>query len=133
LFLACWGPKLIWDILAKIGFSDYSDALYMTKVAIDLLPFIHTCVNPVIYAFTAARFRKQTRAFLARHPLLARVFCVGCSCRPAAHADVSPGDPRLLRRRHALAPTRENLDVQVTVTYNARSNAYPIRPNVGNF
>lgn len=49
LFLVCWGPRLLLNALMKWGLSSYDHTVYHLRIAFYLLPFIHSCINPVIY------------------------------------------------------------------------------------
>ena len=49
LFLICGGSRLMLEIFIKYGLDTYSQVEYSTRVAINLLPYIHSCINPFIY------------------------------------------------------------------------------------
>ena len=49
LFLFCWGPRLLLNTLIKWGLSSYDTIVYQLRIAFNLLPFIHSCLNPFIY------------------------------------------------------------------------------------
>jgi hypothetical protein len=51
LFLASWGPKLIFLILIEAATALSSTTFftmesYIVRTVFDLLPFVHTCINP---------------------------------------------------------------------------------------
>ncbi|XP_071118624.1 QRFP-like peptide receptor [Haliotis cracherodii] len=60
VFLLCWGPKLIIRILQRrnSGALWYQSAL-ITKIVLDCLPYIQSCLNPIIYGFMSRNFRKS--------------------------------------------------------------------------
>lgn len=58
LFLVCWGPHLFWNILIKIGLNSYSGDMYSLNLTFKLLPFIHSCMNPIIYSLMSSNFRR---------------------------------------------------------------------------
>uniref|UniRef100_T1JNM4 G-protein coupled receptors family 1 profile domain-containing protein n=1 Tax=Strigamia maritima TaxID=126957 RepID=T1JNM4_STRMM len=79
LFLICWGPRLIMELLIKHHLDVFSPAVYHIRITFYLLPFIHGCINPVIYGFMSTKFRRQ----------LVRLCCARCRRRrrPARFVD----------------------------------------------
>ena len=80
LFLICWGPKLIFPIgleLANtLGYTTYyTQQWYFVRVIFNLIPFVHSCINPLIYSFMSKNFRRSMQRQLHR-------FCAffGCKC-----------------------------------------------------
>ncbi|CAG5123002.1 unnamed protein product, partial [Candidula unifasciata] len=62
VFLLCWGPKLLFSIFQRIGFNwIYNHWAYTLKITINLLPFIHSCLNPIIYGFMSRSFRSRMK------------------------------------------------------------------------
>ena len=57
LFLICWGPRLIMNVLVKSGLSIYSNWTYNTRIGCNLLSFVHSALNPFVYGFMSSRFR----------------------------------------------------------------------------
>nr|XP_027235612.1 LOW QUALITY PROTEIN: cholecystokinin receptor type A-like [Penaeus vannamei] len=51
LFMACWGPKIVFFVFLKNGLAQgsFKPLVYNMRVALGLLPFIHSCLNPIIY------------------------------------------------------------------------------------
>ncbi|MPD04070.1 hypothetical protein E2C01_099739 [Portunus trituberculatus] len=51
LFMACWGPKIVFFVFQKNGFSQesFKPLVYNMRICLGLLPFIHSCLNPIIY------------------------------------------------------------------------------------
>ncbi|KAK3879997.1 hypothetical protein Pcinc_015479 [Petrolisthes cinctipes] len=51
LFMACWGPKIVFIVIQKNGLAQtaFHQWVYNTKVCLGLLPFVHSCLNPIIY------------------------------------------------------------------------------------
>ncbi|XP_037092317.1 galanin receptor type 2-like isoform X2 [Pollicipes pollicipes] len=58
LFMLCWGPRLIMRLMMVLGLPFYSNSTYSLKVAFYLLPFVHSCMNPVIYTLMSTNFRR---------------------------------------------------------------------------
>ncbi|KAK2718910.1 galanin receptor 2b-like isoform X2 [Artemia franciscana] len=58
LFLLCWGPRLIFNVIVKSGLEAYTKTVYYLRVTVYLLPFIHSCLNPVIYTLMSSNFRR---------------------------------------------------------------------------
>ncbi|ODN02604.1 Galanin receptor type 2 [Orchesella cincta] len=78
LFLVCWGPKLILTITLKLAFifglPIYSQEVYVCRVAFSLIPFVHSCINPIVYSFMSKNFRRSMNRQLGR-------CCVVCGCK----------------------------------------------------
>lgn len=70
LFLVCWGPKLILLVILKIafiqGYPIYSQIVYMMRVTFNLIPLVHSCINPIVYCFMSRNFRRAMRQQLGR-------------------------------------------------------------------
>ncbi|KAK2721957.1 galanin receptor 2a-like [Artemia franciscana] len=62
LFLLCWGPKFIVDTVKhQESFAAFTALFYKINYISYLLPFIHSCVNPVIYSFMSKNFRESMK------------------------------------------------------------------------
>lgn len=59
LFLICWGSRLSMEISIKIGLSTFSQEIYFLRIAINLLPYVHSCLNPFIYSLMSKNFRRS--------------------------------------------------------------------------
>uniref|UniRef100_T1J9Y4 G-protein coupled receptors family 1 profile domain-containing protein n=1 Tax=Strigamia maritima TaxID=126957 RepID=T1J9Y4_STRMM len=70
LFLVCWGPRVIMQILIKHGLTFYSPIIYSIRVACMQLPFVHSCLNPIIYSLMSSNFRRMILQSCTKH----------CSC-----------------------------------------------------
>ncbi|KAH9421430.1 hypothetical protein DERP_010567 [Dermatophagoides pteronyssinus] len=66
LFLLCWGPRLIMNVLVKSGLSTYSSWIYNTRVMCNLLSFIHSALNPFVYGFMSSNFRSMVCSSFGR-------------------------------------------------------------------
>ena len=78
LFLICWGPKLILAMILKLakvfGLEVYTQPIYVGRVVFSLIPFVHSCINPIIYSFMSKNFRRSLERQLSR--------CCGlCGCK----------------------------------------------------
>ena len=72
LFLFCWGSRLSMEISIKVGLDTFSQGMYFLRIAINLLPYVHSCLNPFIYSLMSKNFRRSMRR---------RLQClVSCSC-----------------------------------------------------
>ncbi|XP_074654545.1 cholecystokinin receptor type A-like [Tubulanus polymorphus] len=62
IFLLCWGPKLILQVLIKYkaGYL-YAKGAQYGKAFLYLLPYIQSCVNPIVYGFMSSNFRRGLR------------------------------------------------------------------------
>ncbi|XP_064606787.1 allatostatin-A receptor-like [Liolophura sinensis] len=62
VFLLCWGPKLILRILLKKKHEYlYFNAVFVARIVFDCLPYIQSCLNPIIYGFMSRNIRKSMR------------------------------------------------------------------------
>ncbi|XP_049953328.1 galanin receptor type 1-like isoform X1 [Schistocerca serialis cubense] len=61
LFLLCWGPRIIMNMLTKIGLQSFTPTEYTMRVVFNILPVIHACFNPVIYSFMSKNFRRSLK------------------------------------------------------------------------
>lgn len=59
IFLICWGPRLIFNIMIKYGLSSFTNSAYTARVACYLLSFIHSAVNPFVYGLMSSNFRRM--------------------------------------------------------------------------
>lgn len=78
LFLICWGSRLSMEISIKVGLDTFSHEMYVLRIAINLLPYIHSCINPFIYSLMSKNFR---RSMLRRWQRLSTTCCRSCCCR----------------------------------------------------
>lgn len=59
LFMVCWGPRLVMEIYLKCCLNDFSPAAYTLRFVFYLLPFVHSCLNPLVYCFMSSKFRAR--------------------------------------------------------------------------
>lgn len=57
LFLICWGPRLIFNVVVKLELQSYTSTTYTIRVASYLLSFIHSALNPFVYGLMSSTFR----------------------------------------------------------------------------
>ena len=57
LFVLCWGPTIVTEMLIGLGRQTFTQEFYVFKWVSSLLPFVHCCINPVIYCFMSKNFR----------------------------------------------------------------------------
>uniref|UniRef100_A0A0P4VXT6 G-protein coupled receptors family 1 profile domain-containing protein n=1 Tax=Scylla olivacea TaxID=85551 RepID=A0A0P4VXT6_SCYOL len=84
LFLLCWGPSIIMGVF------------YNFNIIFVLLPFIHCCINPVIYCSMSKNFRRAVKQYLScrrTNTSTASSCCVSLRC---CSKDAPPPGP--LRR-----------------------------------
>ncbi|XP_078680734.1 QRFP-like peptide receptor [Branchiostoma floridae x Branchiostoma belcheri] len=62
LYAIFWGPMLILNLAMKFELVDrYTQAVYAMRLAFTLLSLLHSCVNPIAYAFVSRNFRSGLR------------------------------------------------------------------------
>ncbi len=66
LFLICWGPRLIMEIIIKCCLSVFNNFTYLLRITFYLLPFVHSCLNPIVYGFMSTKFRRRMFRFFDR-------------------------------------------------------------------
>ncbi|RWS30346.1 G protein-coupled receptor-like protein 3, partial [Leptotrombidium deliense] len=59
VFLVCWGPRLIMNVVIKFGLSSFDNYTYTTRVTCNLLSFVHCALNPFVYGFMSSSFRQM--------------------------------------------------------------------------
>ncbi|XP_067129971.1 allatostatin-A receptor-like [Centruroides vittatus] len=59
LFLVCWGPKLLMEIIRNCCLDVYNHGIYTSRFIFYLLPFVHSCLNPIVYCFMSTKFRRR--------------------------------------------------------------------------
>jgi hypothetical protein len=67
LFMACWGPKLLWDVALKATSQfDFSREMYEARVFLFLLPFVHASSNPILHFCMSSTLRESFKKLLTR-------------------------------------------------------------------
>ncbi|XP_069994926.1 allatostatin-A receptor-like isoform X2 [Penaeus vannamei] len=93
LFMACWGPKIVFFVFLKNGLAQgsFKPLVYNMRVALGLLPFIHSCLNPIIYSFMSTNFGRMMRRSCARDNCssLLHALCSGGASRTGRKAGVA--------------------------------------------
>lgn len=59
LFLLCWGPRFIMEVVMKMQLDLFTPSVYWTRVTLFLLPFIHALFNPIVYFIMSQSFRQS--------------------------------------------------------------------------
>ncbi|XP_032777367.2 cholecystokinin receptor type A [Daphnia magna] len=59
LFLICWGSRICMEISIKVGLESFSQGIYFLRVVINMLPYVHSCLNPFIYSLMSKNFRRS--------------------------------------------------------------------------
>ncbi|KAL4219805.1 hypothetical protein ACF0H5_020217 [Mactra antiquata] len=76
IFLICWGPKLIFRIIKYSDYAvyTYTEAHFNLQIALQCLPYVQSCLNPLIYGFMSKNFRKSVVTSCNNH-------MIGSQCR----------------------------------------------------
>ncbi|CAM1306181.1 Uncharacterised protein r2_g1587 [Pycnogonum litorale] len=77
LFLICWGPRVIVQVMIATVVS-YNHGVYTTRIISLVLPFVHSCFNPIVYGFMSSNFRRMLSRSCDRTCgcSIFRLFCV---------------------------------------------------------
>ncbi|XP_064605777.1 galanin receptor type 1-like [Liolophura sinensis] len=68
VFVLSWGPKLAFQIMQRLHLEIMHYQLAFTcKIILDCLPYIQSCINPLIYGFMSKNFRQSMRLACRRH------------------------------------------------------------------
>lgn len=59
LFLICWGSRISMEISIKVGLESFSQGIYFLRVVVNMLPYVHSCLNPFIYSLMSKNFRRS--------------------------------------------------------------------------
>ena len=61
LFVICWGPLLIDNVLKAVGHVETLnyDHLKPMRQAFAVMAYCNSCVNPIVYAFMSRNFRES--------------------------------------------------------------------------
>ncbi|XP_069693719.1 allatostatin-A receptor-like [Periplaneta americana] len=66
LFLVCWGLRIIMEVIIKFNLHSFTPTIYKLRITCNLLPLIHTCMNPFIYSFMSKNFRRSLQRQLEK-------------------------------------------------------------------
>ncbi|KAF2362515.1 G protein-coupled receptor rhodopsin-like [Trinorchestia longiramus] len=83
LFVLCWSPNLIVKICKSLDLQTFNQIFLSFTYLSNMLPFIHCCINPIIYCFMSNNFRKSMWRIMAK-----RQSC--CSDLARSHAGLPP-------------------------------------------
>ncbi|XP_053393811.1 allatostatin-A receptor-like [Mercenaria mercenaria] len=77
LFMVCWGPITVNNLLVAFGYLDdlHQGYLRPMRITFFLLSYFNSCTNPLVYAFMSRHFRntfKQTLFMLCRRYTILR-------------------------------------------------------------
>ncbi|CAL4096964.1 unnamed protein product [Meganyctiphanes norvegica] len=78
LFLLCWGPHIMIEILINLGLQSFDQYFYFFNSFVGLLPFIHCCINPIIYCLMSKNFRRSMKRLVKQSCLWRRCFYYCC-------------------------------------------------------
>ncbi|CAG5131987.1 unnamed protein product, partial [Candidula unifasciata] len=77
VFLICWGPKLIVQVMKKFHASVlYTRPAFIVILVISCLPYFQSCINPLIYFMMSKNIRQSIRHIVCSHAT-----CKRCSRR----------------------------------------------------
>ncbi|GFN95163.1 cholecystokinin receptor [Plakobranchus ocellatus] len=92
VFFVAWGPKLVLAVMKKYRVSFlYLPPAFVFERIFNILPFVQSCINPIIYVFMSRNIRTSIQH-------LACVVCACKSCRKNRPVEESPS--------HELLPTK---------------------------
>ncbi|XP_045104581.1 allatostatin-A receptor-like isoform X2 [Portunus trituberculatus] len=125
LFMACWGPKIVFFVFQKNGFSQesFKPLVYNMRICLGLLPFIHSCLNPIIYSFMSTNFGRMVRRTCAREncSTILNNLCLGAAkYRPRTEDHEVDNTPGVLM----VAPPSEPLYLENGVGYDLANTSF---------
>ncbi|KAL1430754.1 hypothetical protein MTO96_002357 [Rhipicephalus appendiculatus] len=94
LFVLCWAPILILNVLTAFGSVSTLNYSYLKplRTCFHLLSYLNSCVNPLVYGFMSRSFRVSFRDALVRLPTPAQ--------RAAARSHVPHEQDSHVQRQH---------------------------------
>ncbi|GAB6032757.1 hypothetical protein CHUAL_011624 [Chamberlinius hualienensis] len=99
LFLICWGPHLILNILQKQGLEYFTPFVYSLRNTFTLLPFVHSCLNPIIYSIMSSNFRRMMMRTCSQQSCVSHVPITICCQKQQSRSSLNGGSgaKRILR------------------------------------
>ncbi|XP_023222808.1 cholecystokinin receptor type A-like [Centruroides sculpturatus] len=119
LFLVCWGPRLILDIIKKCCLDVYNHGTYTIRFIFYLLPFVHSCLNPIVYCFMSTKFRKKMLRYFHRTCRRTTIFS---SCYP--NNKLNCRQPRL----KSVTSRNEVTHISSTYTFTSLASSMTFSP-----
>ncbi|XP_071541886.1 QRFP-like peptide receptor [Panulirus ornatus] len=121
LFIVCWGPLLILNVLQALNFiPDVDVRTKNAKIVLDLLSYFNSCMNPVVYGFMSKNFRKGFKRALCSftskdntHPSLSQ-----------SHT-LKPVSNRTVSRNGTTRTTTTTADKRARTEYGRRGHTSP--------
>ncbi|XP_042871095.1 galanin receptor 2a-like isoform X2 [Penaeus japonicus] len=127
LFMACWGPKIVFFVFLKNGLAQtsFKPLVYNVRVALGLLPFIHSCLNPIIYSFMSTNFGRLMRRSCARDNCssLLHSLCSGGASKSGRKTGVGydiPNTSYIDLNGHASSLATHHLRTQISENQDSR-------------
>ena len=132
LFLICWGPITINNLLVTFGTIDdlNQGILRPLRLIFFLLSYFNSCTNPIVYAFMSKHFRntfKQTLFLLCRRYALRKQQLDTPRYSAAETGSVSMASNRTLNAISETEDSRSNASIGRGHTIELRQTAYKSR------
>lgn len=124
LFLLCWGPRLIMQVMIKSGLETYSQGAYAAKVIFVLLSAIHSALNPFVYGFMSTNFRNMLWSCCRHRGSPSPGHSIGAS---TAHQHINPSvAQRLSAVPPSPAPPKESRQNQIKMINISALSQQPV-------
>ncbi|XP_045118284.1 galanin receptor 2a-like [Portunus trituberculatus] len=106
LFLLCWGPSIIMGVCINLGLIQFNEVFYNFNIIFVLLPFIHCCINPIIYCSMSKNFRRAVKQYIPCSRATATTTSTCCMSLHCCSTDAPPPGPlRRVVERACILPT----------------------------
>ncbi|PVD22855.1 hypothetical protein C0Q70_16114 [Pomacea canaliculata] len=110
VFFICWGPQLIINTMKRLPVNVYDRHSYHVSVMFSCLPYIQSCINPVIYVLMSKKIRESVCSV----PCVSAVASL-CTRRDVKHSPTH----ELIATNHSAVVTGMKTSLETVRSYGA--------------